>query len=204
MRKKQPRLYRQLMENHLERVLSFNEVVHHINGDRSDDRLENLQLMTREEHGRYHGTGERNPVYGKGGTFKGMSHSEEFKARLSVRMTGANNPMSGRTHSDEIRARLSKSSKERLRTDSERIKRSKMMSGEGNPMYGKKASDKTRRKMAMSHNARFGWNELTEEIKGFIVSEYIPRLFGVRKLSEKYNCSPKSISKYIRSDAYNK
>ena len=43
-----------------------NEVLHHKNGDRSDDRIENLEKMTREEHSRLHAIGENNSQY-KGG-----------------------------------------------------------------------------------------------------------------------------------------
>lgn len=42
------------MEEHIGRKLNKNEVVHHINRNRSDNRLENLQLMTRAEHSRLH------------------------------------------------------------------------------------------------------------------------------------------------------
>lgn len=43
-----------VMENHIGRKLYKNEIVHHINHDRLDNRLENLQLMTRGEHSRHH------------------------------------------------------------------------------------------------------------------------------------------------------
>lgn len=38
------------MEKKLKRILSRDEVVHHINGIRDDDRLSNLVVMTKEEH----------------------------------------------------------------------------------------------------------------------------------------------------------
>lgn len=46
--------YRALMEAHLGRKLGRDEVVHHINEDPSDDRIENLQVMTNAEHTALH------------------------------------------------------------------------------------------------------------------------------------------------------
>lgn len=46
--------YRAVMEAELRRPLREDEIVHHRNGDPTDDRVENLQLMTRAEHVRLH------------------------------------------------------------------------------------------------------------------------------------------------------
>lgn len=42
--------YRAVVEAHLGRDLRPDEVVHHLNGDHTDDRLENLQVVTRAQH----------------------------------------------------------------------------------------------------------------------------------------------------------
>lgn len=46
--------HRVVMEAHLGRPLLTDEVVHHIDKDRSNNALENLELMSRSEHARHH------------------------------------------------------------------------------------------------------------------------------------------------------
>ena len=46
--------HRIAMENHLGRLLNPDEVVHHINGNKKDNRIENLEVMSASAHSRYH------------------------------------------------------------------------------------------------------------------------------------------------------
>lgn len=48
------------MENKIGRKMCHNEVVHHRNGVKNDNRLCNLQLMTKAEHLRHHRPGDGN------------------------------------------------------------------------------------------------------------------------------------------------
>ncbi len=46
--------HRKIMEDHLGRRLGADEIVHHVNEDRADNRLENLRIVDRAWHQRHH------------------------------------------------------------------------------------------------------------------------------------------------------
>lgn len=46
--------HRLIMEKFLDRKLNENETIHHINHDRTDNRLENLEVLSRSDHSHLH------------------------------------------------------------------------------------------------------------------------------------------------------
>ena len=46
--------HRYNLEQKIGRLLTKNEIAHHINGDKKDNRKENLELLTIGEHNKYH------------------------------------------------------------------------------------------------------------------------------------------------------
>jgi len=46
--------HRKIIEDSIGRTLLYNEVVHHIDGNKTNNNLENLKLMSRSEHSKLH------------------------------------------------------------------------------------------------------------------------------------------------------
>lgn len=58
-------IHRKVIENSIGRNLYKSEVVHHLNGDPSDNRLENLSIMMNTDHGKLHNALRKRDAQGR-------------------------------------------------------------------------------------------------------------------------------------------
>lgn len=102
-------VHRKTMEDYLGRKLGFNEIVHHINGDTFDNRIENLEILSRAEHSRLHNKGSKH----KPGSKARQRQSREVvnKRKLGWERSGKNKMT--RKKVAEIRDKLARGATER-------------------------------------------------------------------------------------------
>ena len=92
-------LHRLIYEDEVETIPEGYHI-HHINKDKIDNSISNLQALPINEHSKLHATGENNPMHGKPLT-------EEHKEKLRKAFTGKNNPRYGVKHTLETRKKMS-------------------------------------------------------------------------------------------------
>ena len=119
--------HRVVMEAYLGRYLTRSEDVHHINGNRADNRIENLELISHGQHSRITNTGRKiivsetqrkkqsQAMKGKVPWNKAKRgiYSEETLRNMSLNRSGREPWNKGKKHSDESRRKMSEAAKSR-------------------------------------------------------------------------------------------
>lgn len=125
-----------------------------------DIRNSRCYQMAREHYSKWckeNFSGEKNPAYGQGGTFRGKKHSEETKRKIALANTGKKFSaehcrkisLAKKNPSDETRRKLSVSSRGRKIVRSSEYCRNISIR-----QRGRKLSEETKRKIALSRKGK--------------------------------------------------
>lgn len=114
-------------------------VIHHIDGDETNNDLSNLKCISETEHKSLHGKQREWSDETKKKISEGLKNSEKFKAYNENREGGWH-------WSDESRKKFSELKKV-------------TMKGEGNPFYGRQHTDETKQKISEAMKGRPGPNK---------------------------------------------
>ena len=119
---------RMIMEKYIGRKLLNNECIHHINGDKSDDRIENLIIMDKKDHVKLHHLGISKGKMAEDHKQK-ISKVLKGKPKTDEHIQKVANANKGKKVSLETRIKISESlkgikhSEERKKKTSEAIKK---------------------------------------------------------------------------------
>ena len=146
--------------------------VHHINGDKTDNRPENLRVLTITEHRKLH------------------PHSEEELKAMSERSRGENNPFYGKRHTEETLEMIRKNrkgipawNKGMCMTDEQREKNRLghigVCCGDRNGMYGRHRSEREKEAIRKAKNKQVFQYSLS--------GEYIAVWPSIKQAQEELN-----------------